>query len=104
MPNPVIVTVSIAAPVFQDFGEVQQWASALGRVIIEAIQQHGHRLNASIHQDGGIPMTNPLILAPFTVATLPAAADWEGGIIYVSDGAAGAKFRGSDNTTWVNLG
>jgi len=28
----------------------------------------------------------------------------EGTIVYVSDGASGAVFRGSNGTAWVNLG
>lgn len=48
--------------------------------------------------------TEPFELPEFTVATLPDATKWDGSIIYVSDGAAGQKFRGSDGTTWVNLG
>lgn len=39
-----------------------------------------------------------------TPDTKPVAADFEGTIIYVSDGGAGAKFRGSDGSAWVNLG
>lgn len=43
--------------------------------------------------------------ATFTTATKPtAAAIGAGGIIFVSDGAAGAKFQGSDGTNWLNLG
>lgn len=41
----------------------------------------------------------------FTTATKPTAASvGAGGIIFVSDGAAGAKFQGSDGTNWLNLG
>ncbi len=54
--------------------------------------------------DGTSSMTNPLLLATFTVATRPAAASWAGGVIYVSDGGAGAVFQGSNGTAWVNLG
>jgi len=40
----------------------------------------------------------------FTTATRPAAADYAGFIIYVSDGAGGSKFQGSDGSSWVSLG
>lgn len=40
----------------------------------------------------------------YTTTTLPDATKMEGRIIYVQDGGAGAKFRGSDGTNWVNLG
>lgn len=84
--------------------ELNRWAAFFGRQIVEALQEHGTRLNLAITDDGETPMKAALILATFTVATLPTAADFEGGIIYVSDGAAGEKFRGSDGAAWVNLG
>lgn len=99
MPDPVIVTVSLPRVQLLD-----QLDATWGAVLIEAIQQHGQRLNDSIHKDGGIAMVNPLVLGPFLNASLPTAANWTGGIIYVSDGAAGTKFRGSDGVAWVNLG
>lgn len=41
----------------------------------------------------------------FTTATKPTAASvGAGAIIFVSDGAAGAKFQGSDGTNWLSLG
>lgn len=40
----------------------------------------------------------------YTNATVPAASQHTGKIIFVSDAAAGAKFQGSDGTSWVNLG
>ena len=41
----------------------------------------------------------------YTVATLPAANTFPAGtIVYVSDGGAGAVFRGSTVSAWVNLG
>jgi hypothetical protein len=64
----------------------------------------GQRLNGSIHKDGQVDMEAPFGLKPYTVATLPDATEYEGKIIYVSDGGAGAVFQGSDGTVWVNLG
>lgn len=40
----------------------------------------------------------------YLTADIPAAADHEGEVIYVSDGGAGAEFQGSNGTAWVNLG
>lgn len=40
----------------------------------------------------------------YLAANIPAAADHEGEIIYVPDGGAGAQYRGSNGTAWVNLG
>jgi hypothetical protein len=43
-------------------------------------------------------------LQSFTTAGRPTASSYTGGLIYVSDGAAGSKFQGSDGTSWVSLG
>ncbi|MBA3585381.1 MAG: hypothetical protein H0W36_12805 [Gemmatimonadetes bacterium] len=40
----------------------------------------------------------------FTTATRPAAASSTGTVIYVTDGAPGSRFQGSDGATWVSLG
>ena len=53
---------------------------------------------------GTRPMVAPFPLATFTVATRPAATAWAAGVIFVSDGGAGAVFQGSNGTAWVNLG
>lgn len=52
----------------------------------------------------GLRAHQPIQVARYTEATLPSAADWEAGVIYVTDGAAGTRFRGSDGTSWVTLG
>lgn len=46
----------------------------------------------------------PIKLPIYTTLTLPAAVDYEGHILYVSDGASGSRFLGSDGTSWVSLG
>jgi hypothetical protein len=66
--------------------------------------EYGFRLNRMLPKDGTETMTQPLRVASFTTAGRPAAASWPGGIIFVSDAAAGAKFQGSDGTAWVPLG
>jgi len=46
--------------------------------------------------------TAPVRLASYTVATAPGAATATGGIIYVSDGAAGSPIIAfSDGTNWL---
>lgn len=40
----------------------------------------------------------------YTTATMPAAADNPGKIIFVSDGGSGQEFKGSNGTSWVDLG
>lgn len=61
------------------------------------------RLNAALPKDGTEALTGPLTLGTYTVATLPAAASHPGAILYVSDGSAGQKFRGSDGSSWLNI-
>lgn len=43
-------------------------------------------------------------LPSYAAASLPTAANNAGRVIYVSDGGAGAVFRGSNGAAWVNLG
>lgn len=50
--------------------------------------------------NGRVIATEPV----YTLATRPAAAAMPNRIIVVSDGGAGARFQGSDGTTWLNLG
>lgn len=50
--------------------------------------------------DGTQAMGAPLPLLSATVATVPAAADWTGGLIYVSDEVGGATPAFSDGTNW----
>lgn len=60
----------------------------------------------SITSPQGKPVSfgNPLQLPSYTTAGRPSATAFTGQMIYVSDGAAGAKFQGSDGAAWVNLG
>ena len=62
------------------------------------------RVDGLLPKDGTEPMTAPLELMTYTVATLPAASSNTGKVVYVSDGGAGTKFRGSDGTSWLSLG
>lgn len=46
----------------------------------------------------------PVNLAVFTVATVPAAASFTGGLIYVSNGAAGSPVVAfSNGTNWLRV-
>lgn len=45
----------------------------------------------------------PVILKSYAVANVPAAAEWEGSIIYVSDETGGATVAFSDGTDWRRL-
>jgi hypothetical protein len=97
-------------PIFPppDVGPHTSYLSTLLKSIQRTVQQNGFRLNRSLpkQQEAGDleAMLGPLPLMTYTVATLPTASDFDGSIIYVSDGSAGQKFRGSDGSAWVNLG
>lgn len=59
-----------------------------------------------LHTDTGVRvsgdslMLGPLNLAEYLVATVPPAADFTGGLIYVSDETGGATVAFSDGTNW----
>lgn len=80
------------------------YIGSLAKQLRSIFSQHGFRINRLLPKDGSEAMTGPLELAPYATAAIPAAADHEGTIIYVSDASAGSKFQGSDGTNWVNLG
>lgn len=80
------------------------WAVDIIRVLVAVLSETNTRANQGLPKDGTEPMTAPLELETFTTATRPAVADNEGAIIYVSDGAAGFRFQGSDGVTWLGLG
>jgi len=83
---------------------ITTWAGDLIRVLFGILAEANIRLNRVLPKDGTERMTAALPLLSVTVATLPAASANTGNIIFVSDGGAGAVFRGSDGTTWVSLG
>lgn len=80
------------------------WSDTLIRQLVAIFQNYGYRLNKVLPKDGTEAMTAPLPLKEYLAADLPAASEHEGAVVYVSDGASGAKFRGSDGSSWVNLG
>lgn len=49
---------------------------------------------------GVVNVVGPFQLATYTVATLPAAASYARGVVYVSDGAANKRLAVSDGTSW----
>ncbi len=106
MPQPVPEQVEIPSPA----GDARtsllgfQWAITIAQSLKPVFYSLGQRLNGSLHKDGEVVMEAPFGLKSYTTATLPDATEFEGHTIYVSDGAAGQKFRGSDGTSWVNLG
>lgn len=97
---------SINPPTGIETGIQSGFLSALVTWLMDLFTRAIHRLDRTLPTDGSEAMTGPLELMEYTDTpdTKPAAASYEGTIIYVSDGGAGAKFRGSDGTNWVNLG
>lgn len=67
-------------------------------------KEHLRRLaqdtNASMKHDGTRPMTAPLLLKAYTVATLPTASLYTDGLISVTDEAGGYTLAFSDGTNW----
>lgn len=55
---------------------------------------------SSIRQALSDVWPTPLSLVPYTVAKLPVAADWAGGVVYVPDETGGAVIAFSDGTNW----
>lgn len=50
--------------------------------------------------DGTQTMGAPIMLAAYTVATVPTVGDWTAGLIYVSNETGGATVAFSDGTNW----
>ena len=64
------------------------------------LRDHASRINAVLPMDGTEPMGAPLVLKSYTIATLPSAASWTGGIVYVSDGASNKRLAVSNGSVW----
>jgi hypothetical protein len=79
---------------------LRQYDIDLMRTLLIELVSHAQRLNEMLARDGTEPMEAPLVVATYTVATLPAAADWTRGVIYVSDETGGATLAFSDGTDW----
>lgn len=82
-----------------------RWSDSLSQQLAKVFQQYGYVVNLLIKMmDGGAPPAPQRLKAYNASADLPAASAHEGAIVYVKTAAAGAKFKGSDGTSWVNLG
>lgn len=104
MANEVNSSPSLSFPGSSDTEVLNAWASAIGSELGEIFAEYGVRVNLSLPKDGSEPMTGPLTLAQYTVATRPAAASVPWAIIAVTDGGAGAECQMSNGTAWINLG
>lgn len=88
----------------QDPRGLIQFAGTLVKQLVATFQDYGWRLNRVLPKDGSEKMDRPLPLVRYDEADLPDASEWEGAIVYVSDGGSGSRFRGSDGSQWVDLG
>lgn len=80
--------------------KVRPDAPLINNNAVEHRRQIANRANVGLPIDGSRAMNQPLVLATYTVATLPTASLWEGGQIYVSDESGGAQPAFSDGTNW----
>lgn len=76
------------------------WANQLVAAITREMNYANARSNSLLAADGTEEATGPLLLASYTVTTLPSAATFKTGIIYVSNGTANKRLAVSDGTNW----
>lgn len=96
MANKVIPVPSLPNVSKNDVAVLQQLVKAATRILIE----HATRLNLAIPLDGTEAPTAPLPLWQVATADLPAAADWEGAILYDS---TANRVKYSDGATWTAM-
>jgi hypothetical protein len=68
--------------------------------LFDTLYTFATRINTSLQADGSEAATAPVLLASYTVATLPTASKYTGGLIYVSNGTANKRLAISDGTNW----
>ena len=91
-------------PIAVESGPHQGYLASLLMALMNTFARWSVRINAVLPKDGTESMTAPIVLNTYTVATRPTASDWTAGVIYVSDGGAGAVIQASNGSAWVNLG
>jgi len=62
------------------------------------------RANEGLPMDGSRGMQGPLIVKAYLTADLPSAADWDQGLIEISDEPGGPALAFSDGSDWLLLG
>ena len=70
------------------------------KVLSQLLTEHARRLNLAVMKDGTETMTGPVKLAQYATGDLPAAADYEGSIVYDSTTNT-VKF--SNGAAWASL-
>jgi hypothetical protein len=82
------------------FFNISIFLIALVRALQNILSTISYTLNRTLSLDGTDAMAAPIVVKTFTVATVPTAASWEAGIIYVSDETGGATLAFSDGSDW----
>lgn len=77
--------------------------TTLIKQLVQTFEEYGFRLNRVMPKDSSEAWSDPTPLYSTADADKPAASEWEGHLIYVSDGAAGDKVRYSDGSSWVTV-
>jgi len=95
MAKPALIDPIFTTPPTSQEG-ILAWLKTFVEEIMRAFRNHKHTFPQVI--SGDLRVNN------YVTANKPAAADAPYAIIFVSDGAAGAKFQGSDGTNWLPLG
>lgn len=77
----------------------------LNRTLYQSLIDHSNRLNEGMQKDGSERARAPIPLAQVALADLPAASEWPGALLYVTDGGPGGTpaLMSSDGSTWSPL-
>lgn len=101
MANRLPATPNIPSPsTYRDQRGVLSYLVALQRSLIQNFSEVAKAVNVALFIDGSTPMSRPLVGAVYLKADLPAAADWPGGWVNVSNEAGGYVPAFSDGTNW----
>jgi hypothetical protein len=99
--NPVNVTPALARPGgAHSIESLNQYDIHFMRTLVTELSNHAQRINGALMKDGTEAMTQPLVLPTYTVVTLPSAALWTRGLVYVSNETGGATLAFSDGSNW----
>lgn len=83
--------------------QLARYLSSLTNTLIDHFMRIAEKVNISLRIDGKNAMTAPLPLFATDLAGLAAypAADYEGSVVYLLDGAGGIPLAVSNGTDWV---
>lgn len=83
----------------------EQDANTFNRILERVLREIITRVKRATDNHASIleGASDPIKFPSYTVATLPNAASWEQGIIYVSDESGGATLAFSNGSNWLRL-